>query len=43
MPNPLDNVANAAKRTGVMVQGRWLPESELKDKLETLAKKYEKK
>ena len=41
--NPRDSAAIAAKRTGVMVQSRWLPESELIDKLEACVMKYEKK
>ncbi|MFC2166074.1 hypothetical protein ACFLT2_13895 [Acidobacteriota bacterium] len=40
--DPLDNVSNVAKRVGLMAQGLWLPESELKDKLEALAKKHVK-
>ena len=28
--NPLESVANLAKRSGVMVRGRWLPASELR-------------
>jgi hypothetical protein len=35
--NPLENVANAARLAGVMVRGRWLPESELKGMLELVA------
>jgi Amidohydrolase family len=31
--NPLDSVANVAKRAGVMVHGRWLPESEIQARL----------
>lgn len=35
--NPLDDVANLQRRAGVMVRGRWLPEAELRIKLEALA------
>jgi hypothetical protein len=31
---PLQSVANLSKRAGVMVRGRWLPESELRKMLE---------
>lgn len=34
--NPLQNVANANRRVGVMVQGRWIPESKLRESLERL-------
>lgn len=35
--NPLQSVANLQKRAGVMVRGRWLPESELRKMLENIA------
>lgn len=35
--NPLQSVANVSKRAGVMVRGRWLPESELRKMLENIA------
>ena len=35
--NPLQLVANLQKRAGVMVRGRWLPESELRKMLEAIA------
>lgn len=35
--NPLESVANLLKRAGVMVRGRWLPESELRKMLENIA------
>jgi imidazolonepropionase-like amidohydrolase len=38
--NPLENIANLSKRAGVMVRGKWLPESELQSKLHALARKY---
>jgi imidazolonepropionase-like amidohydrolase len=38
--NPLKDVTNVAKRAGVMVRGRWLPESELRKMLDELAASY---
>ena len=35
--NPLDDVANAGRLAGVMVRGRWLPESEIAELLADLA------
>ena len=35
--NPLQSVANLSKRAGVMVRGRWLPESELRKMLANIA------
>lgn len=35
--NPLDNVANVAKRAGVMVRGQWLPESGIQERLAKIA------
>lgn len=35
--NPLQSVANLSKRQGVMVRGRWLPESELRQMLDNIA------
>jgi hypothetical protein len=35
--DPRADVANAAARAGVVVRGRWLPESELQSRLEALA------
>jgi len=35
--NPLQNVANVARRAGVMVRGRWVPESEIQARLEKIA------
>jgi 6-phosphogluconolactonase (cycloisomerase 2 family) len=37
--NPLEDVANAARRVGVMVRGKWLPASELQQMLEKLSSK----
>lgn len=38
--NPLENVGNVAKRAGVMLRGRWLPESELAKMLDQIAASY---
>jgi imidazolonepropionase-like amidohydrolase len=38
--NPLKDVANVAKRSGVMVRGWWLPETELRKMLDDLAASY---
>ncbi len=35
--NPLEDVAHVARRVGVMVRGRWLPEEELQQRLDSLA------
>jgi imidazolonepropionase-like amidohydrolase len=35
--NPLENVANIARRTGVMVRGQWIPEQELQNRLAKIA------
>jgi imidazolonepropionase-like amidohydrolase len=35
--NPLDDAANIARRAGVMVRGRWIPESEIQAKLAEIA------
>jgi len=40
--NPLEDVANAAKRAGVMARGRWYPQAELQSKLDALAEQYAK-
>jgi len=39
--NPLAHVGNVARRAGVMVHGRWLPESEIQARLERLAEGYQ--
>jgi len=41
--DPLVDVANVRKRAGVMLRGQWLPESELRARLEDLAKAYANK
>ncbi len=38
--NPLEDVANTRRRSGVMVRGRWLPEAELQAMLEEVAASY---
>jgi imidazolonepropionase-like amidohydrolase len=35
--NPLDDVANVARRAGVMVRGLWLPEAEIRARLDAIA------
>ena len=35
--NPLENVANITRRSGVMLRGMWLPEAKLREILEELA------
>jgi imidazolonepropionase-like amidohydrolase len=34
---PLKDVANIAKSAGVMARGRWLPETEIRGKLDEMA------
>ena len=38
--NPLDDVANLRQRAGVVVGGRWLPESEIQSRLTEIARFY---
>ena len=38
--NPLDDIANTEKQAGVMVNGRWLPEEEIQQRLEAIAALY---
>ncbi|HEV2861408.1 MAG TPA: amidohydrolase family protein [Pyrinomonadaceae bacterium] len=38
--NPLDSIANTERRAGVMVRGRWLPETELRAMLDRIAEKF---
>ena len=40
--NPLEDVTHVKRRVGVMVRGRWFPQSELQAKLDVLAQKYAK-
>jgi imidazolonepropionase-like amidohydrolase len=35
--NPLENIANAERRSGVMVRGRWLPAAEIQQRLAAIA------
>ena len=35
--NPLEDVANVARRAGVMVRGRWMPESEIQARLDAIS------
>jgi imidazolonepropionase-like amidohydrolase len=39
--NPLSDLANVARRAGVMVNGRWLPEAEIQARLERIAASYQ--
>jgi predicted amidohydrolase YtcJ len=36
--NPLGSVRNVSRRVGVMLRGRWLPESEMQNRLATVAR-----
>ena len=38
--NPLSDVRNVRRRAGVMLRGRWMPESELRGMLEALVRSY---
>jgi imidazolonepropionase-like amidohydrolase len=38
--NPLADLTNIAKRAGVMVNGRWLPEADIRARLERIAAAY---
>lgn len=38
--NPLDDLGRLARPAGVMVNGRWLPESEIRERLEEIASAY---
>ena len=38
--NPLADVANLTRRAGVMVRGRWLPESEIQQRLAAIAARH---
>jgi imidazolonepropionase-like amidohydrolase len=39
--NPLNDLANVGRRAGVMVSGRWLPETEIQARLERIATAYQ--
>ena len=40
--DPLQDITNIAKRSGVMVRGRWLPEAEIQERLAKIATAYSK-
>ena len=40
--NPLDDIANTEKRAGVMARGRWMPEAELRKRLDEIAPRFER-
>jgi imidazolonepropionase-like amidohydrolase len=35
--DPLKDLSNLSRRAGVMVRGRWLPESEIQERLQAIA------
>ena len=39
--NPLSDLANVARRAGVMVNGRWLPEADIRSRLERMSAAYQ--
>jgi imidazolonepropionase-like amidohydrolase len=39
--NPLSDLGNVSRRAGVMVNGRWLPEREIRARLERIAAAYQ--
>jgi imidazolonepropionase-like amidohydrolase len=38
--NPLEDIAHAGEIAGVMLRGRWIPKSEIDDRLNVIAEKY---
>ena len=38
--NPLDDIGNAARQAGVMARGRWVPASEIEERLAAIAAEY---
>ena len=36
--NPLEDISNLSRQAGVMIRGRWLPESEIQEKLKAIAR-----
>ena len=38
--NPIDDIAHVASRGGVMVNGRWIPEAEIQERLADIATTY---
>lgn len=39
--NPLDDLANLTERSGVMVRGRWIPETEIQDRLAAITARHQ--
>ncbi|NNE45860.1 MAG: amidohydrolase family protein, partial [Rhodothermales bacterium] len=35
--NPLEDITNLSRRAGVVLRGRWIPETEIQDRLEQIA------
>lgn len=40
--NPLEDISNVSRQAGVMVRGRWLPETEIQSRLGEIADAYER-
>jgi imidazolonepropionase-like amidohydrolase len=38
--NPLEDIGNLQRRSGVMVRGRWLPASEIERRLAEIRSRY---
>ena len=38
--NPLEDVANVSDRAGVMVRGRWFPQSYIQDRLDAIERRF---
>ncbi len=36
--NPLEDMANLRRRAGVVLRGRWIPEAEIQERLERMAR-----
>jgi hypothetical protein len=36
--NPLNDIRNTARQSGVMVRGRWLPKAEIETRLASIAR-----
>jgi imidazolonepropionase-like amidohydrolase len=39
--NPLSDLGNVSRRAGVLVNGRWIPEAEIRARLERIAASYQ--
>jgi hypothetical protein len=39
--NPLEDIGNVKRRSGVMVRGRWLPKSAIHQRLEAIARRHQ--